>query len=352
MGRKFTAGALLLILILMLALACSGRESRPEIDPAQQEMLERISRLEQEIEALREEVEDQKELNLPIYLFQGQETLGRDIVEIESLTGEKPVVVNFWATESRPSRDQLPEFQAFHEKYGDQVMVLGVDVGPVTSQGTPEQGLSLLTELGITFPAGYVKDDRILAEHRIVGLPTTIFINTDGSVHDRWTGALIEEVLVEKVGGMLLEGSLLAKAQATELPGPCDQLLRNQLVFQRGANTPVRMQEIIRQIQAQRDECRPQTWNPVVDDTNRVGDQGCWASEGQTELQNSPKVGNLDVPGSLFEGLEPANRVVRLSERDVDNNVIIYWSSTPRERPSDRAACWMYVSRLNQWDEK
>ena len=52
-----------------------------------------------------------------------------------------------------------------------------------------------------------LKDDRILAEYRIKRLPTTIFINTDGSVHDRWTGALAEEVLVEKVGGMLPSGT-------------------------------------------------------------------------------------------------------------------------------------------------
>ena len=216
----------------------------------------------QETEALREQVVDQPELDLPIYLFQGQETLGGDIVEIKSLTGDKPMVVNFWGAESPPSRDQLPEFQSFHEKYGDQVLVLGVDLGQVTNQGTPEQGLSLLTELGITFSAGYVKDDRILTEYGIKGLPTTIFINTDGSVNDKWTGALNQDVLVEKAGGMLLEGSLLAKAQATELPGPCDQLLRNQMVFQRGASTSARMQEIIQQIQDQRDECRPQTWTP------------------------------------------------------------------------------------------
>ena len=207
MGRKFTPAALLLVLILMLTLACSGRESEPEIDPAQQEMLETINRMETEIKALREEVEGLQELDLPIYLFQGQETLGGDIVEIESLTGDKPMVVNFWAAESSPSRHQLPEFPTFHEKYGDQVLVLAVDVGLATSQGTQEQGLSLLTELVITFPAGYVKDDRILAEYGIKGLPSTIFINTDGSVHDKWTGALAEEVLVEKIGEMLPGGA-------------------------------------------------------------------------------------------------------------------------------------------------
>ena len=204
MASKFTAGALLLVLILMLTLACSGRESGPEADPAQQELLERVDRMEQEIEALREEVEDQPELELPIYLFQGEEILGGDIVEIKSLTGEKPVVVNFWSAESPPSIHNLTEIQDFHEKYGDQVLVLAVDVGQATGQGTREEGFNLLTDLEISFPAGYVRDDHILAEYGVKGLPTTIFINTDGSVNDKWTGTLNQDVLVEKAGGMLL----------------------------------------------------------------------------------------------------------------------------------------------------
>ena len=352
MGSKFTAGALLIAMTLTLTLACSGSNSKPEADPTQQEMLDTIDRMEQEIVALREEVEGQGELDLPIYLFQGQKILGGDIVNIESLTGEKPVVVNFWSAESPPSIHNLTEIQDFHEKYGDQVLVLGVDVRQATGQGTHKEGLDLLTELGITFFAGYVKDDRILTEYGIKGLPTTIFINTDGSVNDKWTGTLNQDVLVEKAGGMLLEGSLLAKAQATEPPGPCDQLLRNQMVFQRGASTAGRMQEVIRQIQDQRDECGSETWNPVVDDSNRIGSRGCWASESQTERQNSPKVGNLDVPGGLFEGRDPASRVTALSTRDGDNNIIIYWSSTPGQSPADKASCWMYVSRLNTWGQK
>ena len=238
MGSKFTAGALLIAMTLTLTLACSGSNSKPEADPTQQEMLDTIDRMEQEIVALREEVEGQGELELPIYLFQGQKILGGDIVNIESLTGEKPVVVNFWSAESPPSIHNLTEIQDFHKKYGDQVLVLGVDVRQATGQGTHKEGLDLLTELGITFFAGYVKDDRILTEYGIKGLPTTIFINTDGSVNDKWTGTLNQDVLVEKAGGMLLEGSLLAKAQATEPPGPCANSSETRW-YSRGALPPL-----------------------------------------------------------------------------------------------------------------
>ena len=59
MTRKFTAGALLLVLILMLTLACSGDDPTPapETDRTQQELLERIDQQSKEVRDLREEVE-------------------------------------------------------------------------------------------------------------------------------------------------------------------------------------------------------------------------------------------------------------------------------------------------------
>ena len=59
MGSKFTAGALLLALILMLTLACSGENPTPapETERTQQELLDTIDRMDREMEELRQEVE-------------------------------------------------------------------------------------------------------------------------------------------------------------------------------------------------------------------------------------------------------------------------------------------------------
>ena len=141
--------------------------------------------------------------DFPIIVSQGQDVLGGEQVAMASLVGEMPIVMNFWAAECPPCRAELPEFQKFYGEYRDEVLVLGIDLGQFTFQGTPEQGRELLAELGVSFPAGHTEDSEILPKYRVLGLPTTVFINADGSIHDKWTGALNEETLIEKAEEML-----------------------------------------------------------------------------------------------------------------------------------------------------
>ena len=153
---------------------------------------------------------------------------------------------------------------------------------------------------------------------------------------------IISRLIVEPAGGERIV------ADATT---DCDQLLRNQLVFQRGASTYARMNEVIRQIQAQRDDCVSELWNPSA--TN-------WAT-GTCYTALPPynvggvatgavlqgKIGDLTIPRTLYNGFQPGDTVRSTAGRDSDNNIIVYWDT----KPADNAECWLYVSRLNSWDQ-
>ena len=62
MESKFTVGALLLALILMLTLACSGEKPTPapETERTQQELLRTIERMGEQIDSLQQEMEEPK----------------------------------------------------------------------------------------------------------------------------------------------------------------------------------------------------------------------------------------------------------------------------------------------------
>ena len=62
-------------------------------------------------------------------------------------------------------------------------------------------------------------------------------------------------------------------------------------------------------------------------------------------------VGNTVVPAGLRAGNVLTGDVRLTSGRDSSNNIIVYWTLAAANRPQDASKCWLYVARLNTWDE-
>ena len=178
-GRFLRLWALLLLPVVLLAIAaCSGGETSdlpaaPDFD---------------------------------FTLYQGEGDLGATELSMSDLQG-KPVVLNFWAGLCPPCRAEMPDFQAFSDDNRDSVLVLGIDVGQFTNLGTQEDARILLTDLGISYPAGYTTDDTIMRRYEVLGMPTTVFINSHGEIFRLWGGILDHEVLQDITNEMLAEES-------------------------------------------------------------------------------------------------------------------------------------------------
>ena len=162
---------------------------------------------------------------------------------------------------------------------------------------------------------------------------------------------VISAIVIEPSGGTSLE------VRGGE---DCDALLKSQLVIQRGANTPARINEVVRQIQNQRDACAEELWDPSVvpNAAGRVAGM-CFAGANHQTSTNGVRntarpnglVENTLVPSGLRLGNTMTGLVRAISGRDADNNVIVYWSADADKRPADQAECWLYVSRLQVWSE-
>ena len=137
-----------------------------------------------------------------IGLYQGQEQLGSAEISLSDLQG-KPVVLNYWAGLCPPCWEEMPEFQEFNDEYEGKVTLIGVDLGQYLGLGSRENAQELLTELGVTYPAGFTDDGAVVEAHRVSGLPTTIFVTAEGDLHKKWDGVINKDKLGEIAEEML-----------------------------------------------------------------------------------------------------------------------------------------------------
>ena len=142
-------------------------------------------------------------------LYQGEGELGASTLNLSDLRG-KPTVLNFWAGLCPPCRAEMPDLQLFYDEFGDQATLIGVDIGQFLGLGNKSDARSLLNELGVTYPTGYTDDGSVARQYKVLGMPTTVFITSQGEVFKTWTGLLNQAVLAEVTTEMLNQEAALS----------------------------------------------------------------------------------------------------------------------------------------------
>lgn len=137
----------------------------------------------------------QRAPDFEITMYQGQDEVGGQKLRLSQVLAKgKPVVLNFFAGLCPPCRAEMPDLQKRYETGGkERYLMLAVDVGPYTGLGTRKDGKALLRALNITFPAGTVFDEDILAAYQIFGMPSTFFITPDGMIVRKQIGLMTPE---------------------------------------------------------------------------------------------------------------------------------------------------------------
>jgi len=111
---------------------------------------------------------------------------------------DRPVLLNFWASWCGPCEDEGPMLRAAHERYGDEVHFVGVDIRD--ARGDAED---FVRRYGLDYE--HVRDERleIYNDYGLTGQPETFLIDPDGRIAQHISGPLLSEddlfVLLEEV---------------------------------------------------------------------------------------------------------------------------------------------------------
>jgi cytochrome c biogenesis protein CcmG, thiol:disulfide interchange protein DsbE len=105
-----------------------------------------------------------------------------------------PVVLNFWATWCGPCQRELPALQAAAERYDGQVWIVGVDQGEEA-----ETVQAYVDRIGLTFPIPMDTEMEVGNRYKVMGMPTTFFIDANGMIRHTWMGEMNSVTLAEGI---------------------------------------------------------------------------------------------------------------------------------------------------------
>lgn len=112
----------------------------------------------------------------------------------------EPLVVNFFASWCAPCRAELPDFEAVHQQTKDDVTFLGI-----SHDSNEDAWLGFVEETDVTYQTGFQPRQEIWSELDALSLPSTVFIDADGTIQHFHGGVLNQEQLQELIDTHLIE---------------------------------------------------------------------------------------------------------------------------------------------------
>src|SRR5690625_452698 len=95
-------------------------------------------------------------------------------------------MLNFWGTWCAPCREEMPYMESLYPDYKEK----GVQIVAVNLDQSELKVDQIIEEFNLTFPVPHDVRDEVRELYGIVPLPSTVFINTEGIIHEYVIGAL------------------------------------------------------------------------------------------------------------------------------------------------------------------
>lgn len=117
------------------------------------------------------------------------------VAKLSDYRGQK-VILNFWASWCPPCKAEMPDIQRVYDAHkSDGVVVLAIN--SKEDLATVQQFISTM---GVSFTVITNESGDISQQYGALGLPTTFFINSDGTVNNLRKGIMDEAFILEQLG--------------------------------------------------------------------------------------------------------------------------------------------------------
>lgn len=124
-------------------------------------------------------------------------TADGDLMELADLRGT-PVFINFWASWCFFCLTEMPAIQKVSDEYGDEVIMLGVNVSD-----TPEDIATYAGNNGIHYPLPMDTERIVMRAYGVRDMPTSVFIDEHGVVSSVVHGVIVPDQMRKHIDAML-----------------------------------------------------------------------------------------------------------------------------------------------------
>lgn len=147
----------------------------------------------------------EKKASLPQPGYQAPDFTLTDIngktVKLSDLRGKK-IVINFWASWCPPCRAEMPDLVKKSEIYKDKVVFLGVNLTN-TEGGDLESVRNFLQEFNVKYQILLDKNGDVAKLYQAIAIPTTVTVDSNGIIVDRFSGMLNEPAMEKMIQNLL-----------------------------------------------------------------------------------------------------------------------------------------------------
>lgn len=142
-------------------------------------------------------------LELPLFTMQGEQAPAFAVHELQTgriielgHAGDRPVVLNFWASWCPPCRAEAPELRALYGKFRSSVSFVGIDI---TSQDSVESAKWFVKNFRVPFSVAIDPTGKVTAAYRVTAIPTTVVLSKSGVILDRFSGPINSTLLTREL---------------------------------------------------------------------------------------------------------------------------------------------------------